>query len=93
MSSWPDSSAVRRENALAPPGAVGLRVGRGFDSIEKISDLNVQNLGQFNDRGQGRAALAAEDLRQVPLGEVGFEVKPVERAILLNHDLPQSSAE
>ncbi len=66
---------------------MGLRVGRGFDPIEKIGDLNVQNLGQFNDRRQRWAAFATEDLRQMALGEIRLKIEAVQRAVFLDYDL------
>ena len=60
---------------------------------EEIGDLNVEGSGEFHYRRQRGAALAAENLRQVPFREIGFKIEAVERAVLLDHDLAQPSAE
>lgn len=62
-------------------------------SSEQIADLNIQRAGEFHDRRQGGAAPAAQDLRQMPFREVGFEIEAVQRAVLLDHQLAQPSAE
>jgi hypothetical protein len=64
--------------------------GRG---IEEVRDWNIQCSRQFHDCCQRRAALAAENLRQVPFREVRFQIKAIKRAVLLDHDLAQPSAE
>jgi hypothetical protein len=60
---------------------------------KEIGDLNVKSSGKFDDRRQGRAALAAENLRQVPFREIGLEVEAIQRAVFLDYDLAQPSAE
>jgi len=54
---------------------------------EKIRNLDVEGSGQFHDRREGRAAFAAENLRQVPFREIRLKIEAVERAVFLDHDL------
>ena len=64
------------------------RSGDGTLRLSKeIDDLNVEGSGEFHDRRQGRAPLAAENLRQVTFREVRLKIKAVESAVLLDHDL------
>src|SRR6266849_5723167 len=60
---------------------------------EKISDSNIEGSGQLHDRRERRAPLAAENLRQVPFREIRLKIKAVERAVLLDDDRTQPSAE
>ena len=60
---------------------------------EKIGDRNAESAGEFRDGRERGAAFAAENLRQVPFREVGFEIEAVERAVLLYYDLAQPPAE
>jgi hypothetical protein len=60
---------------------------------EEIDHTNVEDSSQLHDCRERGATLAAQNLRQVPLGEIGFQVKAVERAVLLDDDLAQPSAE
>jgi hypothetical protein len=66
---------------------------RSSDLFEEVGDLNVERSGELHDRRQRGAALAAQNLRQVPFREVGFEIEAVERAVLLDDDLAQPSTE
>jgi len=59
----------------------------GSRFLKKIRDLHIESSGEFHDCGQRGAAFAAEDLREVPFREVGLQVKAVQRAVSLNHDL------
>jgi hypothetical protein len=61
--------------------------------LKEIEYLNVQRSGELHNRRQGRAALAAEDLRQMSLRKIRFKIEAVQRPVLLDHDLAQPSAE
>ena len=60
---------------------------------EEITDLNVEGSGKLHDRRERGAALATQNLRQVPLGEICFKIEAIERAVLLYDDLAQPPAE
>jgi hypothetical protein len=72
---------------VARPEATLLSIG-----LKKVTDLDIEGSGQFDDRREGRAALATDDLRQMPLRKIRFKVKAVQRAVLLD-SAPQPSAE
>lgn len=46
--------------------------GSLIDRSEKIGNLDIERSRELHDRGQGRATLASEDLREVPFREVGL---------------------
>ena len=54
---------------------------------KEIGDLNVESSGEFHDCGQRGATFTAQNLREVSFREVGLQVKAVQRAVFLNHDL------
>ena len=60
---------------------------------KEIRDLHIESSGEFHDRRQRGTAFAAENLRQVPFREVGFEIEAVERAVFLDDDLAQPPTE
>jgi hypothetical protein len=60
---------------------------------KKSATFNVEGSGQLHDRGQRGAAFAAENLRQVPFREIRLKIEAVKRAVLLDDDLAQPSAE
>jgi hypothetical protein len=60
---------------------------------KEIGDLNVESSGKFDDRRERGAALATQNLRQVPLREISFKIEAIERAVLLHDDLAQPSTE
>src|SRR5437867_2796255 len=91
-----------REKAKDTPQGFGVRgleeLNRpmptaAFGEHEEVLHLDFERLGELGEGGDGGAPLPAQNLREVPLGEVGLQVETVQGAVLLLNELPQPLSE
>ena len=54
---------------------------------KELCHPNIEHLRQLCDSRERGTALPLKNLRQVPFRKVCLQVKPIQRSVLLEHDL------
>src|SRR5439155_17827113 len=88
----PRERVLRRKAPQASgsgPISIDSTSGSGPVRCEEVGDVDVQRLRELDDGHQRRTPLPTQNLREVALGEVRFEIEAIQRTVLLSHQFPQ----